>query len=234
MRSLWLFLAALLVLLTGCTGGTGRVPPKESVSPAPVTSPASTAAPRPTRTPAETPAPAQTASPARTAAPRPTPEPTPTAAPQAGPDREEVLAAYALAREAWGWFHIAPLNCDRTVSREVNGEPYWQVIHPTIRSTAELLGYLKGLFSDEAAAELLPYGGTQYLDLDGELWVRASGWLEEWPEEQVEVQTEEAPAAYTLWVELLPPAEGEAAARLCCRYQQVGERWLFTSFFSPD
>lgn len=239
MRSVWLSLLALSVLLAGCAGGTtGQMKPEESAASAATPTPAVLDVQTPAWTPAPAvspvPAPSVTRVPTATPAPPATPAPEAAPTPSAGPGREEVLAAYQQAREAWGWFHVAPLDCDRTVSREVDGEPYWQVLHPTIRSTAELQGYLKGLFSDEVAAELLPYGGAQYLDLNGELWVRAVGWLEEWPEEQVEVLMEEAPYAYTLLVDFPPETEGEEGVQVRCRYQQVGERWLFTSFFSQD
>lgn len=53
------------------------------------------------------------------------PTPTPTAAPELaeGPTDEEILAAYQMAEEAYGWFVLAPPELDRTEQRTVGSSP---------------------------------------------------------------------------------------------------------------
>lgn len=267
MKKLLPLAVLLLVLvgsLSAC-GGQDTKPSPSPEQPGQVTTPQTsrepetTPAPIPvhTNTPAQSPVPATTppvveplVSPTEDPDLEPTTEPTaePTGQPTAepvvtetpavqGPDDETVLEAYRMAEEAYAWFRIAPMSFDATDSREVNGVTYYRVDQPGMDSTASLRGYLKGLFSDDLVESLLPYGGTQYIDLDGALYVqdggRGANIYRGCEFTQVVRGDDPNRLVVRVTVEVVDPEQDGAVTgseTYEFPYEKVGERWIFTDF----
>ena len=251
-------LVVLLVALAGCTGSCGNqgvqtsLPPETSealstpegsASPdrEPTSQPSHSPSPSPLATPQASQSPAPTVftteEPVQTSGPSPEPVATPTALPQSGPDDETVLAAYRQAVEAFWWFQVAPMSFDPSNSREVDGVTYYRVDQPGMTSTASLRGYLKGLFSDALVEQLLPYGGTQYIDIDGALYVQDGGRGTDISRgaEYTRVLRDDNPnrVIVQVTVEVVDPEQGGAVTDTVTYqfpYEKVGERWIFTDF----
>ena len=235
-------LLAVLLVLTSCSI-------REMTEPADTAEPERPETPQVQDTPVQTvtpsAAPAESASPAPAESepvlvePVPMPTPTPTAAPELaeGPTDEEILAAYQMAEEAYGWFVLAPPELDRTEQRMVGELTYCRVDDPRFSNLAELRGYLKTLFSDTLVDQLLPIDGTQYVELDGVLYTIDGGRGADMTkgEETVQVLRDEAPARYTVrvTVEVLDPEQDYAVTGTeehDFLYEQVGAQWIFTTF----
>lgn len=235
-------LLAVLLVLTSCSS-------REMTEPADTAEPERPETPQVQDTPVQTvtpsAAPAESASPAPAESepvlvePVPMPTPTPTAAPELaeGPTDEEILAAYQMAEEAYGWFVLAPPELDRTEQRMVGELTYCRVDDPRFSNLAELRGYLKTLFSDTLVDQLLPIDGTQYVELDGVLYTIDGGRGADMTkgEETVQVLRDEAPARYTVrvTVEVLDPEQDYAVTGTeehDFLYEQVGDQWIFTTF----
>ena len=235
-------LLAVLLVLTSCSS-------REMTEPADTAEPERPETPQVQDTPVQTvtpsAAPAESASPAPAESepvlvePVPMPTPTPTAAPELaeGPTDEEILAAYQMAEEAYGWFVLAPPELDRTEQRTVGGLTCCRVDDPRFSNLAELRGYLKTLFSDTLVDQLLPIDGTQYVELDGVLYTIDGGRGADMTkgEETVQVLRDEAPARYTVrvTVEVLDPEQDYAVTGTeehDFLYEQVGDQWIFTTF----
>ena len=235
-------LLAVLLVLTSCSS-------REMTEPADTAEPERPETPQVQDTPVQTvtpsAAPAESASPAPAESepvlvePVPMPTPTPTAAPELaeGPTDEEILAAYQMAEEAYGWFVLAPPELDRTEQRTVGEPTYCRVDDPRFSNLAELRGYLKTLFSDTLVDQLLPIDGTQYVELDGVLYTIDGGRGADMTkgEETVQVLRDEAPARYTVrvTVEVLDPEQDYAVTGTeehDFLYEQVGDQWIFTTF----
>ena len=235
-------LLAVLLVLTSCSS-------REMTEPADTAEPERPETPQVQDTPVQTvtpsAAPAESASPAPAESepvlvePVPMPTPTPTAAPELaeGPTDEEILAAYQMAEEAYGWFVLAPPELDRTEQRTVGGLTCCPVDDPRFSNLAELRGYLKTLFSDTLVDQLLPIDGTQYVELDGVLYTIDGGRGADMTkgEETVQVLRDEAPARYTVrvTVEVLDPEQDYAVTGTeehDFLYEQVGDQWIFTTF----
>lgn len=235
-------LLAVLLVLTSCSS-------REMTEPADTAEPERPETPQVQDTPVQTvtpsAAPAESASPAPAESepvlvePVPMPTPTPTAAPELaeGPTDEEILAAYQMAEEAYGWFVLAPPELDRTEQRMVGELTYCRVDDPRFSNLAELRGYLKTLFSDTLVDQLLPIDGTQYVELDGVLYTIDGGRGADMTkgEETVQVLRDEAPARYTVrvTVEVLDPEQDYAVTGTeehDFLYEQVGAQWIFTTF----
>lgn len=153
------------------------------------------------------------------------------------PADEAILAAYEKAEEAWGWFEIAPMPLDRDDQRTVGEQVYCRVDYPGIKTLADLRGYLKSLFSDGLVEELLPVDGTQYVELDGALYTIDGGRGADITkgEETVQVLRDGTPGRCTVrvTVEVLDPQQGFSVVgseNHDFLYEQVGERWIFTTF----
>ena len=190
--------------------------------------------------------PTQAPEPSHVPTSEPTGEPTtePTDAPIAtetsaiqGPDDEAVLDAYRVAEEAYSWFLVAPMSFDAADSREVNGVTYYRVDQPGMDSTASLRGYLKGLFSDDLVESLLPYGGVQYIDLDGALYVQDGGRGTDIYRggEFTQVLRGDDPdrLVVRVTVEVVDPEQDGAVIGTETHefpYEKVGDRWIFTDF----
>lgn len=262
MKKILPLMAALLVLAGGLSacGGPGVEASPSPEQPGQVTSPQPSgpeAEPTPSRTPEDSPAPATTApvvepldsptqSPVSEPTDSPTAEPTtePTGVPIAtetpasqSPDDKTVLEAYRLAQEAFSWFLVAPMSFDPADSREVNGMTYYRVDQPGMDSTASLRGYLKGLFSDDLVESLLPYGGTQYIDLDGALYVQDGGRGTDIYRggEFTQVLRGDDPnrLVVQVTVEVVDPEQDGAVTGTETHefsYEKVGDRWIFTDF----
>ena len=235
-------LLAVLLVLTSCSS-------REMTEPADTAEPERPETPQVQDTPVQTvtpsAAPAESASPAPAESepvlvePVPMPTPTPTAAPELaeGPTDEEILAAYQMAEEAYGWFVLAPPELDRTEQRTVGELTYCRVDDPRFSNLAELRGYLKTLFSDTLVDQLLPIDGTQYVELDGVLYTIDGGRGADMTkgEETVQVLRDEAPARYTVrvTVEVVDPEQDNAVVNTLTfdfPYEKVGEKWIFTDF----
>ena len=236
-------LAAALLLLGGCTGGCGdtqtavtgspspSILPEIQQSTAPVPSPTPTFLGTHQQEPEPDPAVSEIPLPEETPAP---PETTPAIQ---GPDDETVLAAYRAAVEAFWWFQVEPLPFDRTDSREVDGLVYYRVDYPGMDSTIALRGYLKSLFSDDLVEGLLPYDGTQYIDIDGVLYGQDGGRGTDVTRgaETVQVLRDESLSRCTVrvTVEVLDPEQDGAAVGSLTYdfpYEKVGDKWIFTDF----
>lgn len=232
----WLPLLALFLLLAGCTGSCGGTEAKEPVQSEPSASPLASALPTPTPEPITTPSASPIPTPVETAQPTPTPEATPAVEAQ-GPTDEEVLEAYRLAEEAFSWFQVAPMPFDAADSRTVDGVVYYRVDYPGIGSLDNLRGYLKSLFSDALVDSLLPYDGTQYLDIDGALYVQDGGRGTDIyrGEATAQVVRGDNPNRLTVRVTVEtvdPEQEGAVTGSVTYDfpYEKVGERWIFTDF----
>lgn len=258
-RQTEMLLAALglLALLAGCSGEgvVPALPPAETPSPEPDPvvwlTPAPTPQPdpepspapadRPSSAPEEPPAPPASQAPAAPPAeftPSPeAPDPDPPA-PElpAGPSDGEVLDAYRRAAEAYGWFEMATLPENPEDVREVEGRTYCRVDSDQFASLADLRGYLRSLFSDEIVDALLPAGGTQYLDLDGGLYVMPGGrgsnlYLGE--ERQEVLRESESRCLVQVTVDQVDPEQDFAVTGQevhTFSYEKVGDKWIFTSF----
>lgn len=239
-------LLALVLLLAGCSAVCPSAPTQSGGAadrPAPQVSPRPTAEATPAATPGETPAPPGTPSPAvppRTEPPvsTETPEPTPEPLPEPEiPADEAVLAAYARAEEAYGWFVMGPPELDRGDQRTVGELTYCRVADPRFSTLVELRGYLKGLFSDELVEQLLPADGGQFIEVDGTLYTIDGGRGSDVTkgEETVQVLRDGTPGRCTVrvTVEVLDPGQDYAAVgeeQHDFLYEQVGEQWIFTTF----
>ena len=232
-------LLAALLLLAGCTGScqdteaVSTVLPSASPTPEVEQSAAPTSTPKPSPTPTARPTP----TPEPTATPEPSVEPSATPIVYDGPNDEEVLSAYRAAVEAFWWFQVEPLPFDETDSREVDGVTYYRVDYPGIDSTVTLRGYLKSLFSDDLVEKLLPYDGTQYVDIDGTLYVQDGGRGTDITRgaETAQVLRDGDPNRCTVrvTVEVLDPEQGGAVVDTLTfdfPYEKVGEKWIFTDF----
>lgn len=96
---------------------------------------------------------------------------------------------------------------------------------------------MKSLFSDGLVEELLPVDGTQYVELDGALYTIDGGRGADITkgEETVQVLRDGTPGRCTVrvTVEVLDPQQGFSVVGSETHdflYEQVGERWIFTTF----
>ena len=130
-----------------------------------------------------------------------------------------------------------PMPLDRDDQRTVGEQVYCRVDYPGIKTLADLRGYLKSLFSDGLVEELLPVDGTQYVELDGALYTIDGGRGADITkgEETVQVLRDGTPGRCTVrvTVEVLDPQQGFSVVGSETHdflYEQVGERWIFTTF----
>ena len=95
-----------------------------------------------------------------------------------GPEltEEEILSAYDRAVTAYEWFDLTPLPCGGEDIPE-NGVLYRRVEYPGFDTLDDLRIYLRGLFSEDVVARLLPQDDPcpLYADIDGQLCVRPGG-----------------------------------------------------------
>ena len=242
MKKRWIPLLALFLLLAVCTGScglsdvTGTAQPGESDPPPASEKPAASV--RPVET--ESAAPSAEPSPEVTSTPGPEPSPvaSETPAPAAeGPTDEEVLEAYRRAQEAYSWFQVSPMSFDPANSREVDGVVYYRVDYDGISSLSTLRGYLKSLFSDALVDTLLPYDGTQYIDINGVLYVQDGGRGTDIYRgaEYTQVMRDDNPnrLVVQVTVEIVDPEQNGAVTgseTYEFPYEKVGDRWIFTDF----
>lgn len=211
---LWLFL--LLVLPAGCSGGAdcGRA-----------------AEAPPVRAEEAVPASAQTAEPEDAAlsaakleeAPRPLTE-------------EEILTAYFLAEEAWGWFDLSPLP-DTGETAQVDGVVYRRVDVLGMEDLEDLRTYLRSLFSSELTDRLLSAGGSHplYRDIDGSLYVSFKGRSRDENKGTVQVEInrlDEETYSLEVSVDLVDSERGAVTGLECWSFPFafVDGRWVFTDF----
>lgn len=234
-------LLAVLLLLGGCTGSCQDTGAVSTALPSAASTPEveQSAEPTPSAEPSPIPTAQPTVMPKPTASvePEPSAEPSPTPTAYDGPNDEEVLSAYRAAVQAFWWFQVEPLPFDETDSREVDGATYYRVDYPGIDSTVSLRGYLKSLFSDDLVEKLLPYDGTQYVDIDGVLYVQDGGRGTDITRgaETAQVLRDGDPNRCTVrvTVEVLDPEQDGAVVDTLTfdfPYEKVGEKWIFTDF----
>ena len=240
----WIPVLALALCLAGCAGRTEpAASPGETAVPPSVEVSAAVPAPVPTSTPAATPEPPPSDTPASEPSSTPeaqqTQQPTQTPAPPPdGPTDEEVLEAYSRAEEAWNWFTIAPPALDHTDTLEQDGRSYCRVNDPRFSTLVDLRGYLKGLFSDSLVEELLPIDGVQFIEADGTLYAVDGGRgadLTRGAETVQVLRAEEGADRITVrvTVEVLDPEADYAVTgeeTFDFTYEQVGGKWIFTTF----
>ena len=126
---------------------------------------------------------------------------------------------------------------DVTWNPYVGQQVYYRVDYPGIDSTANLRGYLKSLFSDDLVEMLLPYDGTQYIDIDGVLYGLDGGRGTDITRgaETVQVLRDGDPDRCTVrvTVEVVDPEQDNAVVNTLTfdfPYEKVGEKWIFTDF----
>lgn len=216
-KRICLGLLLLLIPLAGCSGGASQ----GSAAEAP-----------PTRAAESTlPASAQTAEPEDAAlsatrleeAPRPL-------------TKEEILTAYYLAEEAWGWFDLSPLP-DNGETVQVDGIVYRRVDVLGMEDLEDLRTYLRSLFSSELTDRLLSAGGSHplYRDIDGRLHVSFKGRSRAEDKGTVQVEVDQLDGqTYSLEVSVdLLDSERSAVIGLECwsfPFAFVDGRWVFTDF----
>ena len=151
---------------------------------------------------------------------------------------EEVLAAYDRAAAAYGWFTRNTLPADGE-KVEVNGLSYQRVNYAGIDTLEDLRTYLRGLFSEDLVEQLAPEDGTQYLDVEGALYVHS---LNREPDPQrgnvtktVEQQSDDA-YSVNVTVEVLDQDLTTVLGLDCYSfpYCRSGDRWVFTDFQPVD
>lgn len=249
-------LLALLLLLAGCTQSCAtatepvptptQIPPavptpnvRPTLTPNPTPEPTSSepALADPVSTPAPTPMPARTPPPVEPA-PTPTPAPTPPVVePEEGPTDEEVLAAYRQAEEAFGWFQLCTLPGDPEGQIVVEDVVYSRVDYPGFGTLSDLRGYLKGLFSDELVEGLLPADGTQYVEIDGVLYVQegARGGDITKGDETIQILPDgPGRRIVQVSVEVLDLEQDFAVTgseQHDFPYEKIGDKWIFTTFY---
>lgn len=235
-------LLAVLLVLAGCSNRelTEPTDSAEPGSPTPqAESTSSTQAETSTAAPpaSETPGPAESEPVLVDPVPMPTSTPADDPEPQEGPTDEEILSAYEQATEAYNWFVMAPPALDYTDQRTVGEMTYYRVDDSRFSNLMELRGYLKSLFSDSLVDQMLPIDGTQYVELDGALYTVDGGRGSDVTkgEETIQILRDEAPARYTVrvTVEVLDPEQDYAVTGTedtDFLYEQVGDRWIFTTF----
>lgn len=221
--------------------------------------PSPTSEPRPTQTAVPTPTPAPIQTPVPTGTPNPvyppeptvnvTPEPLPSepvptaeATPEPTvPSDEMVLEAYRTAREAYNWFDLYALEGHQDEKKELNGMIYARVADERFPNMDSFRSYLKTLFSDEVVDGLLPIGGQQYVEIDGQLYTSEGGRGTDitkgavtlsviWPQEGEGVSCKVRAEVELLDEETLSTVVGTEAYEF--PYQKVGEKWVFTHFES--
>lgn len=213
-------------------------------SPAPTQTPVavSSQAPVPTQAATPTPAPVPEPTPTPAAEPTPevvaTPEPLPTANP-ARPSDEEVLAAFRKAWEAYNWFDLYALEGHQDEKKELDGMVYSRVADERFPNMDSFRSYLKTLFSDEVVDGLLPIGGQQYVEIDGQLYTSEGGRGTDitkgavtlsvlWPQEEEPLTCTVRAEVELLDEETLSTVVGSELHEF--PYQKVGEKWVFTHF----
>lgn len=144
----------------------------------------------------------------------------------------EVRIQLTRALEAWGWFNGAPLKTAADARTAEDGGTWYPVEDSRFSTVLDLRMYLKGIFSDEIAEELLSLG--IYRDLDGALCcAQNTGAAPALTGVSVQVERESGVKLIcrlegTLtWSDGSRPAEAVSAA---FPYEKVGERWVFTEF----
>lgn len=166
--------------------------------------------------------------------PEPTPEPV-------RPSDEEVLATYREAQEAYNWFNLATLEGYQEEKLEYQGLLYARVADERFPTMDSFRVYLKTLFSDEVVDSLLPMGGQQYVEIDGQLCVLEGGRGTDitkgavtlsvvWPQVEEPLTCTVRAEVGLLDEETLSTVVGSEVYEF--PYQKVGDKWVFT-WFAP-
>ncbi len=142
------------------------------------------------------------------------------------------------ALEAYGWFMLAQLDADperpKVVQDESTGEEktWYPVTDQRFQTYADLDAYLRNLFSDEIADELLGYG--YYQEFDGQLYDFLGGRGANIFIDHVEYQTvsvTDTQAKYTVsvyYTEDSGEPENPKVLEFICT--KVNGKWVFTQF----
>lgn len=147
----------------------------------------------------------------------------------------EVRIQFTRALEAWGWFNGAPPETTADAKTAEDGSTWYPVKDSRFSTVLDLRMYLKGIFSDEIAEELLGLG--LYRDVDGALCcAQNTSTAPTLTDARVQVVRESdvkiicsLEGALT-WSDGSRPAQAISAS---FPYEKVGEKWLFTDFSWP-
>lgn len=159
------------------------------------------------------------------------------------PSIDEVEDAYNKATEAFYWFYVTTMpvesfdRSDSSTYKEIDGMIYHRVTHNAIKTCADLENYLRSLFADEIATELLDCEGVhpRYRDIDGALYaIIADRGTNIYKGEAALEVTQESDVKFicTVRVELLDEnffvTEYETHEY---SYEFIDGQWVFTSFY---
>lgn len=148
----------------------------------------------------------------------------------------EVRIQFTRALEAWGWFNGAPLETAADARTAEDGSAWYPVEDSRFSTVLDLRMYLKGIFSDEIAEELLGLG--LYRDVDDVLCcAQNTNTAPTLTDAKVQVEREsDAKLICRLegtltWSDASRPAQ---AVSTSFPYEKVGDKWLFTEFSWPE
>lgn len=150
---------------------------------------------------------------------------------------EEILSAYDRAVTACGWFQLSTLPCGPE-SQTVENQVYYRVNFRGMEDLDDLRIYLRGIFSQELAEELLATGGDRplYREIDGKLYARPVSRAKDPRRGQSQIrveQTGETTYDINVAVDLLDDDAVTVTGMECCTfpYELVEDRWVFTAFW---
>ena len=155
-----------------------------------------------------------------------------------GPEltEEEILSAYDRAVTAYEWFDLTPLPCGGEDIPE-NGVLYRRVEYPGFDTLDDLRIYLRGLFSEDVVARLLPEDDPcpLYADIDGQLCVRPGGREAESGKGRASAAVErrdDGSYRVNVTVDLLDEEQLTVSGVECYSFPYCCEngRWVFTDF----
>ena len=147
----------------------------------------------------------------------------------------EVRIQFTRALEAWGWFNGAPPETTADARTAEDGSAWYPVKDSRFSTVLDLRMYLKGIFSDEIAEELLGLG--LYRDVDGALCcAQNAGAAPTLTGAQVQVERESDAKLLCRLEGTLTWSDGSRPAQaisVSFPYEKVGDKWLFTDFSWP-
>ena len=143
---------------------------------------------------------------------------------------------FTRALEAWGWFQGAPLTVDAGAKTAADGREWYPVTDSRFSTVLDLRMYLKGIFSDEIAEELLSL--DLYRDVDGVLCCAQSArTAPDLADAAVQVEQESDTRLVCRLEGTLTWSDGSRPAQavsVSFPYEKVGDKWLFTEFSWPQ
>ena len=149
---------------------------------------------------------------------------------------EEILTAYDRSVTAYSWFDLSPLQVTGEAT-EVDGVAYYRVDARGIQDLEDLRIYLRSVFSDEVADQLLATGGDRplYREIDGALYRRDGGREKDSAKGASSIEIEqisETEYSVDVTVDLLDEDQTAVTGLECWAFPYVYEegRWVFSAF----